>query len=44
MPQKPLNSYLFRRFRDAAFLKPFMLLNLMLNIGLDWGGFPALGK
>jgi len=32
----------FRRFRDAAFLKPFMLLNLMLNIGLDWGGFPAL--
>jgi len=36
-----LNSK-FRRFRDGAFLKPFLLLNLMLNIGLDWGGFPAL--
>eukprot|EP00088_Acartia_fossae_P070060 TRINITY_DN9288_c0_g1_i2.p1 TRINITY_DN9288_c0_g1~~TRINITY_DN9288_c0_g1_i2.p1 ORF type:complete len:264 (-),score=38.45 TRINITY_DN9288_c0_g1_i2:11-754(-) len=31
-----------RRMTDSAFLKPFLLLNLMLNIGLDWGGFPAL--
>jgi len=31
-----------RRLTDSTFLKPFMLLNLMLNIGLEWGGFPAL--
>jgi len=32
----------FRRVGDPSFLKPFLLLNLMLNIGLEWGGFPAL--
>lgn len=31
-----------RRMRNPGFLKPFLLLNVMLNIGLDWGGFPAL--
>jgi len=31
-----------RRMQDPAFYKPFLLLNLMLSIGLDWAGFPAL--
>lgn len=31
-----------KRMVDPSFLKPFLLLNLMLNIGLEWGGFPAL--
>ena len=35
--------YLFRRLTDMAFLRPFILLNLM-RIGIEWGGFPALGK
>merc|ERR1711915_958821 len=30
------------RMRQSNFLKPFILLNVMLNIGLEWGGFPAL--
>jgi len=31
-----------KRIVDPSFLKPFLLLNLMLNVGLEWGGFPAL--
>eukprot|EP00088_Acartia_fossae_P020889 TRINITY_DN22405_c0_g1_i2.p1 TRINITY_DN22405_c0_g1~~TRINITY_DN22405_c0_g1_i2.p1 ORF type:complete len:516 (-),score=34.93 TRINITY_DN22405_c0_g1_i2:32-1480(-) len=31
-----------KRLTESTFLKPFILLNLMLNIGLEWGGFPAL--
>jgi len=31
-----------RRMRESSFLKPFILLNIMLNIGLEWGGFPSL--
>ena len=37
-------SFNFRRMLDASFLKPFLLLNLMMNVGLEWGGFPALGN
>ena len=32
------------RLTQSTFLKPFLLLNLMINVGLEWGGFPALGK
>merc|ERR1712155_261810 len=27
---------------SAQFLKPFLFLNLILNFGLEWAGFPAL--
>jgi len=30
------------RLTQSTFLKPFLLLNLMINVGLEWGGFPAL--
>ena len=30
------------RLKSAQFLKPFLFLNLILNIGLEWAGFPAL--
>ena len=30
------------RLTSAQFLKPFLFLNLILNIGLEWAGFPAL--
>ena len=33
----------FRRLTDMSFLRPFILLNLM-RIGIEWGGFPALGN
>merc|ERR1711962_11894 len=32
----------FKRMCQSNFMKPFLLLNLMLNIGMEWGGFPAL--
>ena len=32
------------RLTQSTFLKPFLLLNLMINVGLEWGGFPALGN
>jgi len=31
-----------KRMSDPSFWKPFLILNLMLNIGLEWCGFPAL--
>ncbi|XP_023347909.1 solute carrier family 2, facilitated glucose transporter member 8 [Eurytemora carolleeae] len=31
-----------RRALDSSFLKPFFVLNLMLTIGINWGGFAAL--
>ena len=30
------------RMASAQFLKPFLFLNLILNFGLEWAGFPAL--
>ena len=30
------------RTLSPQFLKPFLLLNLILNIGLEWAGFPVL--
>jgi len=33
---------LWRRSLSPQFLKPFLLLNLILNVGLEWTGFPAL--
>jgi len=30
------------RALSSQFLKPFLLLNMILNIGLEWAGFPAL--
>ena len=30
------------RLASPQFLKPFLFLNLILNIGLEWAGFPAL--
>ncbi|XP_023344596.1 uncharacterized protein LOC111713862 isoform X2 [Eurytemora carolleeae] len=31
-----------RRAVHPSFLKPFLLLNLVIDIGISWGGFPAL--
>jgi len=33
---------LWRRSLSPEFLKPFLLLNLILNVGLEWAGFPVL--
>jgi len=33
---------LWSRVTSPEFLKPFLLLNLILNIGLEWAGFPVL--
>ena len=33
---------LWSRATSQEFLKPFLLLNLILNIGLEWAGFPVL--
>ena len=31
-----------KRLRSKEFLKPFLFLNLILDFGLDWAGFPAM--
>jgi len=31
-----------KRLRSKEFLKPFLFLNLILNFGLEWAGFPAM--
>ena len=31
-----------KRMCCREFLKPFLFLNLILNFGLEWAGFPAL--
>ena len=31
-----------KRLRSKEFLKPFLFLNLILNFGLEWAGFPAI--
>ena len=33
---------MWSRATSPEFLKPFLLLNLILNIGLEWAGFPVL--
>ena len=32
----------WKRMCSSEFLKPFLFLNLILNFGLEWAGFPAL--
>ena len=39
-PEKYLHT--LKRLCSKEFLKPFLFLNLILNIGLEWAGFPAL--
>ena len=33
-----------KRMCCREFLKPFLFLNLILNFGLEWAGFPALAN
>ena len=35
-------KFTMTRLASAQFLKPFLFLNLILNVGLEWAGFPAL--
>ena len=35
-------KFTINRLASAQFLKPFLFLNLILNFGLEWAGFPAL--
>ena len=42
MPLLMRCKLLWRRSLSPEFLKPFLLLNLILNVGLEWAGFPVL--
>ena len=42
MPLLMRCKLLWKRSLSPEFLKPFLQLNLMLDFGLDWAGFPIL--
>ena len=42
MPIREKYKHTLKRLLSKEFLKPFLFLNLILNIGLEWAGFPAL--
>ena len=42
LPFREKYRHTLKRLLSKEFLKPFLFLNLILNIGLEWAGFPAL--
>ena len=42
LPFREKYKHTLKRLLSKEFLKPFLFLNLILNIGLEWAGFPAL--
>ena len=42
LPIREKYKHTLKRLLSKEFLKPFLFLNLILNIGLEWAGFPAL--
>lgn len=40
--KKPSLVQRIRELRSPGFLKPFIFLNIILDFGLEWAGFPLL--